>query len=226
MAIAEILTRVPEPTCEPRSPAAEAASEVESPRRRLFTRSEYYKCAELGIFDPDERLELIEGEILRKMSPQNEPHFRSVMKAAHVLGEAFGSAFHVRQQGPMRLSNDSEPEPDLVVVAGQIDEWSRHPQPSEGVLVVETSDSTLRFDIRRKAALYARAGVVEYWVVSLPERCLYVHRGPQATGEYAEVTKLLETESIAPLGAPSSMVEVSNLLPRSAAAEPGNSGSA
>ncbi len=185
----------------------------EYPRPWKWTTEKYYLAAETGVFGPEERLELIEGEVLKKVSPQNEAHARAGLRADNSLREVFGREFHLRNQLPIQLANDSEPEPDLVVLRGSIDDWSRHPRPDEAVLLIEVSDSTLAFDMRRKAALYARAGVVEYWVVSLPERCLYVHRGPQATGQYAEVMKLAEGESIAPLGAPNSAVEVASLLP-------------
>ncbi len=213
MAIAEMMTRVPEPTRESCAVTAQEACEDEFPRRRLFTRDEYYKCAEMGIFDPDERLELIEGEILRKVSPQARPHMAAITRAMRTLQAAFGPDYHIMPQGPMNVSEYSEPEPDLLVVRGLEEDYPEHPRGSDATLVVEVSNSTLRFDRRRKAALYARAGVVEYWVVSLPERCLHVHRGPRATGEYAEVMKLAEGESIAPLGALNSAVTVVSLLP-------------
>ena len=90
----------------------------EGVRPRRWTREEYYRAAELGLFRPEERLELLDGEILTKMSPQKAPHAVSVTQAGRVAGVAFGPAHHVRHQLPIILNDVSEPEPDVVV--GQV----------------------------------------------------------------------------------------------------------
>src|SRR5438445_8736808 len=86
-------------------------------RSRRWTRKEYYRAAELGLFRPDERLELLDGEIVRKMT-QKPPHASVVARAAEILAQAFGPGIHVRPQLPLILNNWSEPEPDAVVVPG------------------------------------------------------------------------------------------------------------
>src|SRR5436309_3841907 len=85
-------------------------------RPRRWTRKEYYQAAECGLFKPGERLELLNGEILQKMSPQKPPHATGVSLTAHALDKAFGSGCYVRQQLPLVLNSESEPEPDLLVV--------------------------------------------------------------------------------------------------------------
>jgi Uma2 family endonuclease len=186
----------------------------QDPRPRRWTREEYYRAAELGLFGPEERLELIRGEILQKVSPQKQSHITAVLLSEEGLEDAFRSvACHVRVQGPITLPNDSEPEPDLLVVSGRVRDYeTRHPGPADVLLLVEVSDSTLRYDQTVKAALYAEAGIAEYWIVNLPERRLEVHRHPQGSG-YADVTPYAERESVTPLSAPGASVRVADLLP-------------
>jgi Uma2 family endonuclease len=200
--------------------SAEPEFQQEEPRRRLWTRDEYYRAAEAGIFGPDEKLELIEGEVIRKVSPQGLPHVKSVQLVAKALGTVFTSNCFVHAQSPMQAREDSEPEPDVAVYPGDLQEYEDHPHASQSLLVVEVSDSTLRMDRSKKARLYALVGAQEYWIVSLPERCLYVHREPGAKG-YASVTKLEETESVSPLAAPEASIAVVDLLPKQIAKQEG-----
>src|SRR5579871_2515186 len=91
-----------------------------SPSRRLWTRAEYHRAAELGLFGPTERLELLEGEVFTKMSPQSNQHAWSISLAAEMLRTVFGAGFHIREEKPLVLSDLSEPEPDIVVVRGAL----------------------------------------------------------------------------------------------------------
>src|SRR5205823_6441463 len=102
--------------------------ESEDPGRhpRRWTREEYYRAAELGLFRPDERLELIRGEII-VLSPQKPPHYVAIDSGADALKAAFGPGYWVRQQGPLVLGEDSEPEPDLLVVPGSSRDYRDHP---------------------------------------------------------------------------------------------------
>ncbi len=196
------------------------AGAEELPRRRRWTRAEYYRAAEVGVFRPDEKLELINGEIYEKVSPQSRAHARAVMKGQKALEAAFGPGFFVQPQCPMRVSDDSEPEPDLLVVEGDPEEFEDHPTYTDAALVVEVAETTLRFDRGKKAALYAEAGVADYWVVSTAERRLYVLRDPAPMPDspwgfgYRSVTTYEEAESAAPLRAPGSAVPVTDLLPK------------
>ncbi len=182
-----------------------------------WTVSEFEKLFDLGFFAPDARLELINGEILRKMS-QNEPHSIAVILAQYKLMELFVSNHVVRVQLPLIIGETSKPEPDLAVVTGAPRDYlAAHPTTAE--LVMEISDATLRADQTTKAALYARAEIAEYWIVNLVERTLEVRRQPSPLESeplgfgYRSTQILLPGESIAPLGAPASMVEVDGLLP-------------
>jgi Uma2 family endonuclease len=177
--------------------------------------AEYHTLAEMGWFE-GQRVELIEGEII-EMSPQKEPHFQSILLILDVLQLAFGPGHSVRPQGPLSLATASEPEPDVAVVRGTPRDYTAH--PTTALLVVEVSESSLAYDRGDKASLYAKAGIADYWILNLIDRQLEVRRnpGPDASQThgygYADVTILGETESIAPLAAPQSIVAVRDLLP-------------
>jgi Uma2 family endonuclease len=191
---------------------------IAPPTRRLFTRDEYERAGAAGLFRPDEKLELIAGEVVEKATPQHSRHASGVYLAQEVLRRVFGAGFLVRVQLPLALLDDSEPEPDLSVVRGEARTFvSAH--PTSAVLVVEVAGSTLAFDRTTKGALYARARLEEYWIVNLSDRVLEVHREPapmvdQPLGHhYRSVTRLTDADSAAPLAAPGALVAVSDLLP-------------
>jgi Uma2 family endonuclease len=166
-----------------------------------------------GILAPNERVELVAGEILVR-TPQGSRHTVTVHANADELRDAFGEGHYVRIQSPLAIDPDSEPEPDVAVVVGGRDDYlAGHPKTA--VLVVEVSDTTLALD-RRKAAVYARAMIPEYWVANLVHGVLEVHRDPteDSDGEwsYAEVKRVKRTASVTPLGAPKAKLKVSKLL--------------
>lgn len=182
-------------------------------RPRRWTRKEYYRAAECGVFKPGERLELLDGEILQKMGPQRPPHATGVALTANALDKAFGPDYYVRQQLPLVLNDESEPEPDLVTVPGTpLDYAAHHPRAADARLVVEVSDTTLRFDRKNKLQAYARSGIPEYWIENLPARQLEVYRDPSGL-RYQSVTFYNEQETVTPLAAPHGSVRVADLLP-------------
>ncbi len=198
---------------EPEMPAAaSAATRDEYPRPRRFSRTEYYRAAEAGVFAPDERLELIQGEIV-VMSPMGAPHAVALAKTQYALLNAYATIHcHVRGQLPLRLSRDSEPEPDVAVVRGAFDDYSAtHPTGEDALLLVEISDATLVFDRTVKAAVYAQDGVAEYWILNLRERTLEVRREPE-NGTYPPPTVYGETDAVTPSGL-AAPVRVADLLP-------------
>jgi Uma2 family endonuclease len=186
------------------------------PRRR-WTRDEYYRMAEAGIFKPGERVELIDGEVVEKVSPQSPPHANATVVVSEALRAAFHEGHHVRVQVPLLLGS-SEPEPDVAVVAGHPRDFSDH--PTAAVLVVEVAQSSLAADRSEKASLYARAGIADYWIVNLVDRRLEVYRDPIELPSaphgfaYAAATVLLPGQSVRPLARPDAEVAVDALLPR------------
>jgi Uma2 family endonuclease len=116
----------------------------------------------LSLFGPEERLELLDGEILQKMT-QGGPHAAVTSRVSRLLAAAFGAGYHIRAHSPLVLTDHSEPEADVVVVPGrEFDYMPDHPRATDARLIVEVSDTTLRFDRGRKRAAYARAGIPEY----------------------------------------------------------------
>lgn len=191
---------------------------ADSPPRRLFSRAEYQRAGELGLFGPQERLELIEGEVIRKATPQKSRHATGVQYASDALREAFGAGFVIRVQMPIGIGDDSEPEPDVAVVRGTASDYlAAH--PTTAVLIVEVADTTLRFDRTTKARLYASAGIPEYWIVDLDERILEVRRNPAPSPgaaslhEYSTLTRHGLDDTISPLAAPLVEIPVRTLIP-------------
>lgn len=188
------------------------------PARRPWTRTEFERASELGLFRPEERLELIEGAIVEKVTPQNTPHATAIRASEEALRLAFPTGHDVRVQLPLALGDLSEPEPDVAVVTGTFRDYARA-HPRGAVLVVEVADTTLAYDRVTKGSLYARAGVPEYWLVNVPDRVLEVHRDPSAMEEqplghhYRSITRHLPGESVCPVHAPASPVPVEDLLP-------------
>lgn len=138
---------------------------------------------DVGILKEDDRVELIRGEIVAKM-PIGNSHVECVDQLNRLLVRAVGDDVIVSIQNPVRLA-DSEPEPDVVLKKSR-----GKPAPAEVLLLVEVADDSLEYDREVKAALYAENGITEYWIVNLADRCLEVHRGPQASGSYSDVRTL------------------------------------
>lgn len=184
--------------------------------RRTWTANEYDRLADLGFFD-DEKLELIEGEIIPKM-PQNPSHATAVFQAQTALLANFTSGYLVRVQLPLALGDRSRPEPDACVVAGISPDFART-HPSTAVLVLEVSDSTLHQDRETKTALYATHGIPEYWIVNLAEDSVEVFRDPAPQEGallghvYRSHQVLNRGDAIVPLAAPEARITVSDLLP-------------
>lgn len=161
-----------------------SAALVAQPHR--WSRSEYERMVEAGVFHPEARFELIEGAII-DMTPQGSYHATSIQVMADYLRHLFGADYHVRMQMPLALGEDSEPEPDVAVVAGSFMDY-RHAHPQTAALVVEVANSTLAYD-RLKASLYASHGIAEYWLVNLKEHCLEVFQQPE-NGRYTRYYSL------------------------------------
>ncbi len=171
------------------------------PATRRFTVDEYYKMVEAGILGEDDRVELIEGEIL-EMAPIGPLHADEVEDLFRLFVVQFANRAKVRSQNPVRLSQILEPEPDVALLR-LASERSRsyradHPTAEDVLLIVEVADSSLEYDLGRKARLYARHGIPELWVVDQRNDRLVLHREPTPRG-YADVRTLERGESVAPL---------------------------
>jgi Uma2 family endonuclease len=183
---------------------------------RRWRRVEYDRLVDLGMFE-GERLELLAGHLVVR-EPLKSLHASTVAQAAHVLEAAFGRGFHARTQLPVALDEDSEPEPDVVIVTGRpFDYVDAH--PSSAALLVEVADSSLRLDRRLKTPIYARARVADYWIVNLVDRVVEIYRDPQADSSadlgavYRSVEILRAPALVSPLAAPAARIAVSDLLP-------------
>lgn len=178
---------------------------------RRLSRVDYERLVEAGFFHPEERLELVDGVIFG-MTPQSSRHATGVSLALRALQTFYGEGYDVRCQLPLALGEDSEPEPDIAVVTGQPNDYaSAH--PTTALLVVEVADSSIHHDRRRKAALYARCLIPEYWLLDLAKGCLVVHRQPRE-GAYASRAVLRAGDKVSPSTHPSAALPVASLLPR------------
>lgn len=195
------------------------------PAPRRFTVDEYYKMAEAGILSEDDRVELIEGEILQ-MAPIGPLHAGRLDRLVDLFFDRFRGSTRIRIQNPVRLSRRSEPEPDLALVRPESERGrsyeAEHPTAADVLLIVEVADTSLAYDLGPKARMYARHGVLELWVLDQRGDRLVVHRQPTPRG-YATVRTLTRGQSIAPLAFPDIAFVVDELMgqpptPHSAAA--------
>jgi Uma2 family endonuclease len=147
------------------------------PMRLRFSVDEYYRMIELGMLKDYEKAEIIEGELIKKM-PIGERHAYVVDVLNRFFVKNVPDSVLVRIQNPIRLSDYSEPEPDLALADLRKYDGKRHPRPSEIILIVEVSDSTLKYDRDVKLALYAEAEIPEIWIVNLPNDIIEVHQKP------------------------------------------------
>jgi Uma2 family endonuclease len=188
------------------------------PRPHRWTREQFYQMLDLGWFQ-DQRVELIDGEVL-DMPSQKNYHGAAITLTMDALRLAFGSGFWVRNQLSLDLSPYSVPDPDLAVVPGSPQGVSAAaPNPTTALLVVEVSDSSLPYDRNYKASLYAVAGIADYWIVNLVQRQLEVYRDPVADSTqlfgfcYNSRAILDPPDKVSPLAAPHASITVADLLP-------------
>lgn len=180
------------------------------PRRRRFTVDEYYRMAEVGILKPDDRVELIEGEIIL-MSPIGYRHALCVAEFNRRLVLAAGDRAFVWPQNPVRVPPDSEPQPDIALVRTPSPRARRHPQPEDVLLLIEVADTSYRYDRRVKLPLYARTGVREVWIVDLAHDAVEVHRGPGPRG-YASSQPVGPGGTLSPEAVPEIVLAVDDAL--------------
>jgi Uma2 family endonuclease len=181
---------------------------AQEPKPKLWTREEFYELAEQGYFR-GKRVQLIDGEIF-EMAPQGHPHSRAITLLNRWATTQFPAPALVRIQMPLNASARSDPEPDVAIVPDP--SWALTDHPETAVLVIEVSDSSLRLD-RRKAAIYAAAGVPEYWIVNLVEGQVEVHRNPQRPEKrYADPSVVKPPQTIAPVAHPQAQLAIGELF--------------
>ena len=186
-------------------------------KTRRWTRVEYERLIEVGVFRPGDPVELVGGQLI-VAEPQGSNHFTAIQLTEDALRAAFGPGWRVRAQGPIALDEESEPEPDVAVVPGTARDY-RDAHPARPALVVEVTESSLAIDREHKGSLYARAGIGDYWIVNLVDRVLEVHREPAPDPSapfgwrYRSVTVIGPEASATPLAAHGAHVSVADLLP-------------
>jgi len=153
------------------------------PARHRLNVDDYHRMAAAGILGEDDRVELIDGELI-DIAPIGQDHVATVNGLAHALMAAFGDRAIVSIQNPLRLDRLNEPQPDIAVFRLRPDFYRTGPLPgpADVLLVAEVADSTLRYDRAVKLPLYARAGIGEVWIVDLRRRVVDVHRLPAGDG--------------------------------------------
>ncbi len=180
--------------------AAQMTSEAEAtftkiPAKRLFTVQEYGHMIAAGVLTEDERLELIRGEI-RTMSPVGSRHAACVNRLNLFLIRTFGESVVVAIQNPIRLTNESEPQPDVALLRPRKDFYANSlPMANDVLLVVEVSDSTLEYDRNEKMTLYAQANITQLWVIDLIHELIEQYSQP-LHGRYGHVVTHQRGESI------------------------------
>lgn len=164
--------------------------------KRRFSVDEYYRMAEVGILTEDERLELLDGEVIR-LSPISSRDAACVMRLNAFLNRVVGGRTIVSVRHPIHLDDFSEPQPDVALLRRREDFYAAsHPTAADVLVVIEVADTSVEYDRKRKLPLYARAGIPEFWLANLPEERFEIHTQPR-DGEYQSVTVVRRGETIA-----------------------------
>lgn len=180
--------------------------------RYRFSLDQYERMVETGVLTEDDRVELIEGEIL-EMPPQHPPHTTPVRRLTRALMEGVGDRAVVLIQMPIRLPPSSEPEPDLALARPPDERYvARHPEPQDLLLVVEVSHTTQLYDRNMKIPLYARQGIRELWLIDVPAERFEVYREPGPDG-YETVENVARGGTVTPLAFPDVRIAVDDVLP-------------
>ncbi len=179
--------------------------------RRLFTLEEYHRMGETGILGEDERVELIDGEIIQ-MAPIGTRHIGCVINANRLFLTRLGDRAVISPQNPVVILPRSEPQPDLVLLRpGAVSYSRRRPASEDTLLAVEVADTTVRYDRVVKGRLYARAGIAEFWLCLVADGIIEIYRAPGADG-YANVAQHGDGESVSPLAFPDVSLAVSDFF--------------
>jgi len=180
--------------------------------RHRVSVAEFGRMAEADVFDPEARLELVDGEIL-EMSPIKEPHAYAVDALTMLLSEQLGRRGVLRVQSSIVCGEYSQPQPDVTVLAPPINRYrTRHPHVDDVLLLIEVADATLRFDRHVKIPIYGREGIRETWLVDIPHRRVEVFREPEPDG-YATTSLHHPGAVVSPTAFPDVEIAVAELVP-------------
>jgi Uma2 family endonuclease len=186
-------------------------SSVTAAETYRWSAEEYQKLGETGFFHEDDRVELLNGDIVI-MAPFGIRHIKAIRRLIRVMMLKYGERCIVDAQNPVMIDGHSVPQSDLLLLRASADARDTAPLPEDVLLLVEVADSSLAYDLRDKRTAYARTGIPEYWLLDLTQNQMYVFHDPSADGFRAE--KIISTtESIAPLAFPNEPVALSELLP-------------
>lgn len=187
------------------------APPASKPPRHRFTVDEYYAMADVGILDENDRVELLDGDIIA-MPPIGDWHQSGVDRLNNLLAPLQQGRAIVRVQGPTRLNNMSEPLPDVMLLRWSEDFYrSGHPSPADVLLLIEVSDTSVDYDRNDKLSAYARAGIREVWIVTRQERRIEAYTDP-TDGRYTTVRYAGRGQSIAPDSFPDVVVEIDSVI--------------
>jgi Uma2 family endonuclease len=179
--------------------------------RRTFTTTEYHRMGDAGILTPTDRVELIEGEILR-MSPIGRRHAGCVNRLTELFSRRLAGRVIVHVQNPVVLDQHSEPQPDVTLLRRRTDFYSdRHPKPEDVLLLVEVIDSSAGYDRALKLPLYARRGIAEVWLADLAHERIEVYRGPTLRA-YRQRIDATRGQRLSPRAFPRTFFRVNEIL--------------
>ncbi len=182
-----------------------------APTRRRFTVAEYYAMADAGILSENDRVELLDGAIV-VMPPIGDWHAASAKFFTNMMLPPLQGRAMIAVQDPVRLDENSEPQPDVMLLLWRDDFYrGGHPEPADVLLLIEVSDTTIEYDRNEKLPLYARAGIPEAWIVNRPARRIEAHTDPSGN-EYATVRYFGPGETIAPQAFPDIVLEASRII--------------
>ncbi len=181
------------------------------PAARRFTVGDYLRLELAGLLTEDDRVELIEGELI-DMAPIGSPHAGIVTRLTRYLSGVPAKFALVSVQNPVHLDDMSEPQPDLMLLRPRADAYTRlHPRPADVLLLIEVADSSLDYDRTVKALLYARFAIPELWIVDIPNEVVHVFLGPTPDG-YSHVQEWRAGSVVSPHTFPGSRLEVASLF--------------
>jgi Uma2 family endonuclease len=179
--------------------------------RRKFTVEQYHKMLESGILTEDDRVELIRGEII-EMSPIETKHAACVNRLINLLVQLLGKRVIVAAQNPIRLNDNSEPQPDVALLKPRDDFYATaHPRPQDIFLLIEVADSTIEYDLEEKIPLYAEANIIEVWLVDINEQIVKVYQQPTAAG-YQIVQKFASGQNLSITAFPDVNISINKIL--------------